>query len=131
MTSFLHCFQYSYCSSNYWYSNIVVFNRNIWKKNNSIWSFQVKSHTQKINHFRLFSYLLHKVYILWDFIILIISLLWLLVPEKQDVQISSISKNRPFSIGHNFCLSIFFRFFSLVPVAINKSFNTPSSFDYI
>ena len=33
--------------------------------------------------------------------ILNISLLWLLVPEKQNVQISSISKNRPTSIGHN------------------------------
>ena len=27
-------------------------------------SFQVKSHTQKIIHFQLFSYLVHKVYIL-------------------------------------------------------------------
>ena len=38
-------------------------------------SFNMKSHTQKMNHFRLFSYLVHKVYILWDFIILNISLL--------------------------------------------------------
>ena len=71
-------------------------------------SFHLKSHTQKMNNFRLFSYLVHKVYTLWDFIILNISLPWLLVPEKQDVQITSISKNQPTSIGHNFfCLSSF------------------------
>ena len=84
-------------------------------------SFHVKSHTQKMNHFRLFSYLVHKVYILWDFIILNISLLWLLVLEKEDVQIPSISKNKPTSIGHNLFVyqSFFFYFFlrvSLIPV---------------
>ena len=65
----------------------------------------------KINHFELYSYVEYtECTSYYIYIILNISLLWLLVPEYQDVQISSISKNQLTSIGHNFLFIIFLDF---------------------
>ena len=60
---------YSYVVNNLYPTNIDWVKRDYTieinkKKHLTEVSFHVKSHTQKLKHFRLFTYLVHKVYIL-------------------------------------------------------------------